>query len=251
MAYQWSWRSFDDVSTDGVSTYLHNMFAGAGWSVLTALLGASLALAIGVAVGLMRVSERPLYRTLGAIYVEIFRDIPLLVQMFLWYFVFPELIPHRAGAWLKSLEYGPFYTTVVSLGLYTAARVAEQTRSAIASLPKGQMMASQALGLTRGDAYRKVVLPQAFRMMLPPLTSEMVNLMKNTSVGMTIGLLELTARARDMQESAFRVFEAFSAATLGYVAINLMIIGAFRYLERRPRLKLKNRTTPSAKEALS
>lgn len=251
MSYQWSWSSFDSVSTDGVSTYLHNMFVGAGLSVLTAVLGAFLALAIGIAVGLMRVSERSLYRTIGAIYVEIFRDIPLLVQMFLWYFVFPELIPNSAGAWLKSLQYGALYTTVISLGLYTAARVAEQTRSAISSLPRGQMMASQALGLTRVQAYRKVVLPQAFRMMLPPLTSEMVNLMKNTSVGMTIGLLELTARARDMQESSFRVFEAFSAATLGYIAINLAIIGVFRYVSRRPQRAPKQNTRSSPKEALS
>jgi glutamate/aspartate transport system permease protein len=230
MWYPWSWTSFDEVSTDGVATYLHNMITGAGWSVLSALFAAAIAFAIGISIGLMRVSARAPYRIVGAAYVEIFRDIPLLVQIFLWYFVFPELLSHRAGAWLKSLEYAPFLTTIIALGFYTAARIAELTQSAISSLPPSQIMAGLALGLTRGQSFGAIVLPQALRTMLPPLTSEMVNLMKNTSIGMTIGLFELTARARDMQESSFRVFEAFSAATIGYLLINLVVIGMARWL---------------------
>lgn len=230
MNYQWTWSAFYDVSGDGISTYAHNLLCGAGWTVATALISAVIALSVGVAVGLLRVSTNRLRQLTGAIYVELFRDIPLLVQIFIWYFVVPELVPRALGTWIKALEYGPFVTATISIGLYTAARVAEQTRAAIAALPKGQLMAGLALGLTRAQIFRLIVLPQAFRLLIPPLTSELVNLVKNTSIGMTIGLMELTARAREMQEATFHTFEAFSAATAGYLLINLVLIGSIRVL---------------------
>jgi glutamate/aspartate transport system permease protein len=228
MNYQWSWSAFNDVASDGISTYAHNLLCGAGWTVATALVAAVIALVVGVVVGLLRVSTNRFRQNAGAVYVELFRDIPLLVQIFIWYFVVPELLPHALGTWIKALEYGSFVTASLSIGFYTAARVAEQTRAAITAMPKGQLMAGLALGLTRTEVFRLIILPQAFRMMIPPLTSELVNLVKNTSIGMTIGLMELTARAREMQETTFHTFEAFSAATAGYLLINLVLIGAIR-----------------------
>jgi len=239
MNYHWDWAVFYDISADGTSTYLQNMFAGMGWTIATAIVSTILALAIGVVVGLMRVSQSRSIRALGAAYVEVFRDIPLLVQMFVWFFVVPELLPNAIGTWIKGLTYGAFITAALSLGLYAAARVAEQTRAAIQALPNGQLMAALALGLKRSTAFHTVILPQALRIIVPPLTSEIVNIVKNTSLGMTIGMMELTARAREMQESSFHTFEAFLAATAGYLAINLVIISVIRLSERRLRKSKK------------
>ena len=116
--------------------------------------------------------------------------------MFLWYFVLPEVVPTRFGDAIKQLPDAPFYTAVVCLGFFTASRVAEQVRAGIQSLPRGQNMAGTAMGLTQFQAYRYVILPQALRIILPPLTSEFMNIIKNSSVALTIGLLELTGRAR-------------------------------------------------------
>ena len=168
---------------------------------------------------------------LGDVYVELFRNIPLLVQMFLWYFVLPEMVPTAFGIWLKQLPNASFYTAVVALGLYMSARVAEQVRAGILSLPRGQRQAALALGLTLPQTYVYVLLPMAYRLILPPLTSEFLNIIKNSAVALTIGLMELTARARSMQEFSFQVFEAFTAATVIYIVINITVTAAMR----RPR----------------
>jgi glutamate/aspartate transport system permease protein len=170
---------------------------------------------------------------LGEAYVELFRDIPLLVQMFLWYFVLPELLPVSLGDWLKQLPDASFYTAVVALGFYTSARVAEQVRAGITSLARGQRFAALALGLTLPQAYGYVLLPMAYRIILPPLTSEFLNVIKNSAVALTIGLMELTARARAMQEMSFQVFEAFTAATIIYIIINIAVTFGMRWVEQR------------------
>ena len=111
----------------------------------------------------------------GNVYVELFRDVPLLVQMFLWYFVVPEIVPHAFGTWLKQLPNASFYTAVVALGLYMSARVAEQVRAGILSLPRGQRQAALALGLTLPQTYAYVLMPMTYRIIMPPLTSEPVS----------------------------------------------------------------------------
>jgi glutamate/aspartate transport system permease protein len=176
--------------------------------------------------------------TVCAGYVEVFRNIPLLVQMFLWYFVLPELLPRSLGDWMKQIPppWGSYFPAVLCLATYTSVRVAEQVRAGIQSLPRGQMLAGTALGLTRAQTYRHVILPMTFRIILPPLTSEFLNCIKNSSVSLTIGLLELTGRARAMQEFTFQVFEAFTAATVIYLLANLVIVFAMRRLEHAVRV---------------
>jgi glutamate/aspartate transport system permease protein len=158
---------------------------------------------------------------------------PLLVQLFLWFFVLPEILPRAWGLWMKQMSHAPFYTAAIGIGLFMSARVAEQLRAGINSLPRGQGLAATALGLTTFQKYRYVLLPMAFRIILPPLTSEFLNTIKNTSVAITIGLIELTGEARAMQEFSFQVFEAFTAATMLYLAINIVVVTAMRFLERR------------------
>jgi len=175
---------------------------------------------------------------IGNGYVEIFRNIPLIVQMFLWFFVFPEFLPKGLGDAIKQMPppWGSYIPAVLCLGIFTSVRVAEQVRAGIQSLPRGQRLAGTAMGLTQYQTYRHVILPQAFRIILPPLTSEFMNVIKNSSVALTIGLLELTGRARAMQEFSFQVFEAFAAATVIYLLTNLVVVLGMRALERKVRV---------------
>jgi glutamate/aspartate transport system permease protein len=152
--------------------------------------------------------------------VEIFRNIPLIVQMFLWFFVFPELVPSNLGDWIKQdLPLPEFTTAVISLAFFTSARIAEQVKAGILSLPVGQKGAGLAIGFTLPQVYRYVLLPVAFRIMIPPLTSELMNIFKNSSVALTIGMLELTAVAKQMNEYTFQGFEVFTVVTILYIIV--------------------------------
>ncbi len=233
MNYNWNWGIFFEASPEGNGTYADMLLSGLMWTIVTALCAWVIAFAIGSVVGVLRTLPSRAAQAVGNAYVELFRNIPLLVQMFLWYFVLPETLPESWGTWLKQLPNAPFYTAVVCLGFFTASRVAEQVRAGIQALPRGQRMAGTALGLTTAQTYRYVLLPNAYRIILPPLTSEFLNNLKNTSVALTIGLLELTARARAMQEFSFQVFEAFTAATVIYIVINLLVVTVAGVIERR------------------
>jgi glutamate/aspartate transport system permease protein len=233
MSYHWNWGIFFQLSPDGTYTYAQLLLFGAGWTLATALLAWAIALTVGTFIGVLRTSPSLWLVRIGNAYVELFRNIPLLVQMFLWYFVLPEAVPEAIGDWLKQLHNASFYNAVVCLGLYTSARVAEQVKAGILSLRGGQRMAGLAIGLTLPQTYRYVLLPMAFRVILPPLTSEFLNIIKNSSVALTIGLIELTAAARSMSEFSFQVFEAFTGATLIYIVINIVVVNGMQWLERR------------------
>lgn len=233
MSYNWNWGIFWEMSPEGTGTYFDMLLSGLRWTIATALIAWIIALVIGAIVGVVRTLPSKTANTVATAYVEVFRNIPILVQLFLWYFVLPELLPKAAGTWLKQLPNAAFWTAAFGIGFYMSARVAEQVRAGIGALPRGQAMAGKALGLTTAQTYRYVLLPMAFRIILPPLTSEFLNTIKNTSVALTIGLLELTGRARSMQEFSFQVFEAFTAATVLYLALNAVVVIAMRLVERR------------------
>jgi len=232
VSYHWHWAILWETSPDGIHSYLQTLLVGAGWTLATALAAWMLALALGSVVGVMRTTPYRRLARLGQAYVELFRNVPLLVQMFLWYFVLPEVVPAAFGTWLKQMPDASFWTALTALGFYTSARVAEQVRAGILSLPRGQRLAALALGLSLPQAYVHVLLPMGYRIILPPLTSEFLNIIKNSAVALTIGLMELTARARSMQEFSFQVFEAFTVATVIYIAINIAVTFSMRRLER-------------------
>jgi glutamate/aspartate transport system permease protein len=236
--YNWHWRVLLETEPGGTGTYLHYLIVGLGWTLATALAAWVIALTIGAFIGTVRTTPVRWAVRLGNLYVEIFRNIPLIVQMFLWFFVVPELLPQQLGDWIKQMPppWSSYIPAVLCLGIFTSVRVAEQVRAGINSLPRGQRMAGTAMGLTQFQAYRYVILPQAFRIILPPLTSEFMNVIKNSSVALTIGLLELTGRARAMQEFSFRVFEAFTAATVIYLLTNLLVVLLMRMLEKKVRV---------------
>ena len=238
MQYNWHWRVLLEAEPGGTGTYLQYLIVGLGWTLVTALAAWVIALTVGAIVGTLRTTPLKWAVRLGNLYVEIFRNVPLIVQMFLWFFVVPELLPQALGDWIKQMPppWSSYLPAVLCLGIFTSVRVAEQVRAGINSLPRGQRFAGTAMGLTEAQTYRFVILPQAFRIILPPLTSEFMNVIKNSSVALTIGLLELTGRARAMQEFSFRVFEAFTAATVIYLLTNLLVVLLMRALEKKVRV---------------
>jgi len=233
MNYNWNWGIFWEPSPEGAGTYFDMLLSGLNWTLATAALAWVLALILGSIIGVLRTLPSKPANRFATAYVEFFRNIPILVQLFLWFFVLPELLPQAAGLWLKQLPNAAFWTAAVGIGFYMSARVAEQLRAGINALPRGQSMAARALGLTTAQTYIYVLLPMAYRIILPPLTSEFLNTIKNTAVALTIGLLELTGRARSMQEFSFQVFEAFTAATILYLLVNAVVVVVMRFIERR------------------
>lgn len=213
--------------------YLEWLLSGLGWTLALAFFGWWIAFAIGVLVGVGRTSKNTFVSAISRIYVEIFRNIPVLVQMFLWYFVLPELLPSAIGTWIKQLPppWGAFFPALLCLGIYTAARVAEQVRAGIEALPQGQEEAAAALGLGPLDTRRFVIVPQALRLIIPSLTSEVMGIYKNTSVALTIGLLELTAQARQISENTFQTFGAFASATIIYLLLALVAYRLMLWIE--------------------
>jgi glutamate/aspartate transport system permease protein len=236
--YNWHWKVLLEMEPGGTGSYLQYLLVGLLWTLATALAAWVIALAIGAVVGTLRTTSVKWVVRLGDLYVEIFRNIPLIVQMFLWFFVVPELLPTAIGDWIKQMPppWSSYIPAVLCLALFTSVRIAEQLRAGINSLPRGQRMAGTATGFTQAQTYRYVILPQAFRIILPPLTSEFMNIVKNSSIASTIGLLEVMGRARAMQEFSFRTFEAFTAATVIYLLTNLVVVLAMRALEKKVRV---------------
>ena len=220
--YNWNWLIFFEEVATGDEKYYQWILLGLGWTIATSLCAWVIALILGVAIGVIRTLPNKVLVLLGDSYVELFRNIPLIVQMFLWFFVLPELVPQNLGDWIKQdLPLPEFSTAVISLAFFTSARIAEQVKAGILSLPIGQKGAGLAIGFTLPQVYRYVLLPVAFRIMIPPLTSELMNIFKNSSVALTIGMLELTAVAKQMNEYTFQGFEVFTVVTILYVIVAL------------------------------
>jgi glutamate/aspartate transport system permease protein len=237
MNYHWNWGIFLDQVKGGDETYLDWLLTGFGWTVAVSLSAWVIALSLGILVGVLRtVPSKPLV-TAATAWVELFRNIPLLVQMFLWFFVVPELLPAEWGLWVKQdMPAKEFFTATICLGLFTSSRVAEQVRAGIQALPRGQLMAGLAMGLTLPQTYRYVLLPTALRMVVPPLTSEFMNVFKNSSVAFAIGVMELTFQARQMQEDSEQGIETFLAVTLLYFICAFTANRVMAIIEARTRI---------------
>jgi glutamate/aspartate transport system permease protein len=234
LAYNWNWGVFFQETPDGDNQYWELLVEGLQWTLAVSAVAWVIAMFLGAVVGTIRTTDRPWLVRLGNAWVELFRNIPLLVQMFLWYFVIPEFVP-PLKRWMIATDpvYAQFLAAVLCLGLFTSARIAEQVRAGIQSLSRGQRFAGMAVGLTQPQVYRYVLLPMAFRIIIPPLTSETMNLIKNSSIALTIGLAELTFRAREIGEYTFNFFEAFTAATIIYVVIAMTANRVMALVERR------------------
>lgn len=237
MNYHWNWGIFGEQVKSGDETYLDWLLTGLGWTLAVSLTAWVLALSIGIAVGALRTTPSRLLVALGTAWVELFRNVPLLVQMFLWFFVVPEFLPRDWSLWVKQeMPAKEFVTAALCLGFFTSARVAEQLRAGITSLPRGQRDAALALGFSLPQAYRHVILPQALRIVIPPLTSEFMNVFKNSSVAFAIGVMELTFQARQMQEDSEQGIETYLAVTLLYFICAFTANRGMAWIEARTRV---------------
>jgi glutamate/aspartate transport system permease protein len=238
MGYHWNWRVFLSPTASGDTTYLGWLLQGLQWTVLLSLSAWVVALGLGTIFGVLRTVPGRWARLVGAAWVECFRNVPLLVQLFVWYFVAAEFLPRTWGDAVKQADplLQQFAAAWLCLGTFTSARIAEQVRSGIQSLPPGQRNAALALGLTLPQAYRHVMLPMAFRLILPPLTSEFLNIFKNSAVASTIGLIELSRQSQQLVDYTAQPYEAFLAVTLLYLLLNVGSMLLMRRIEARARV---------------
>jgi glutamate/aspartate transport system permease protein len=236
MNYNWNWGIFLAQVPTGETTYLGWLLSGLQMTVMLSLSAWVLALALGSIVGVLRTVPGKWLAGLATAYVELFRNIPLLVQLFIWYFVLPEILPGGTAFKQVNPVAQQFLASMVCLAFFTSARVAEQVRAGINSLPRGQKNAGLALGFTLPQTYRHVMVPMAFRIIVPPLTSEFLNIFKNSAVCSTIGLLELAAQGRQLVDYTAQAYESFIAVTVLYLLINVVVMAIMRMVERRTRV---------------
>ncbi len=215
--------------TGGGQNYLEWMMRAWGWTLAVSAISLAIALVVGILVGILRTLPSRGIAFFGEAWTELFRNIPLIVQLFLWYHVFPRLIPPLA-------QVPSFVLVVVGLGFFTSARIAEQVKAGINSLPRGQRYAGLAIGLTLPQTYRYVLLPTALRIIIPPLTSESMNIVKNSSVAFAVSISELIFFAQQASEETSRTAEIYLAVTVLYFVSAFSINRAAALLERRARV---------------
>ena len=218
--------SFFLKDTGGDETYLHWMMTAWGWTLSVAALSLVVALVVGSIMGILRTTPSKTLVFIGNAWTELFRNVPLLVQIFLWYHVIPSIF--------LSLRAVPSFVLVVfALGFYTSSRISEQLKAGIRSLSQGQRYAGLAMGLTLPQTYRYVLLPMAYRIIIPPLTSESMNIVKNTSVAFAVSIAELTMFALQAGEETSRNIEIYIAVTALYFVSAFGVNRVARFIEVR------------------
>ncbi len=236
----WDWQVFCKETTSGDVvpscfgrggdiTYLDWILSAWGWTLSVAVLALVVAMTVGSLMGILRTVPDKRLVFIGNAWTELFRNIPLLVQIFLWYHVIPSIFLVLRGV-------PSFVLVVVALGFFTSARISEQVKAGIESLPRGQRYAGLAVGLTLPQTYRYVLLPMAFRIVIPPLTSESMNIVKNSSVAFAVSIAELTMFAMQAGEETSRNVEMYLAVTLLYFVSAFTINRLMQGVENRVRV---------------
>lgn len=239
MNYSWNWSVLFQSTGVGDSTYLQWVLIGLGWLLVIALVAWSIAMVLGSILGIMRTLPSKTARTIGTAYVTLFRNVPLLIQLFIWFYVVPNFLPGPVKDWWMnglSSNASALISASVGLGLFTAARVCEQVRTGIEALPRGQINAGYAMGFSTAQLYRYVILPQSFRTILPPLSSELTNCVKNTSVASLVGVAEIISQMKTISEYTQNTIEIYTFVTLIFIVINVCLILLMTLLEHRLRV---------------
>lgn len=227
-----------DLSTVLSGEYLTWFALGVATTLALTCAAWCLGMAVGLLLTLIRmVPFRPL-EWLVALYVEYHRNVPLLVQILVWYFGVSQLLPRGMRVWINA-NHGEFLLAAIALGLANAAYVSEDLRSGIRSIPRTQYEAARSIGFGYIATMRWVILPQALRIVIPPLINQTLLLFKNTSLAMAIGVGELTYRTREVDSYTFKTFEAFAVATVIYLLISFAIMALGDYSNRRLKLELR------------
>lgn len=181
-----------------------------------------LAIPIGIIFGMGRISRNPVFRLISSIYVEVMRGVPLLVLLIWIFFVLGQF-----------LKLGSYWGSIIGLAIFTGAFIAEIVRSGIQSVPKGQMEAARSSGMTYWQAMRLIILPQAFRRVLPPLASQFIMLIKDSSLISVIGATELTLAAKNLVSTTLRSIEIWTFVGLLYFVMTFTLSMIIRVIERR------------------
>jgi len=202
------------------------MMSAWGWTMLVSVLALVVALVVGSLIGILRTTPSKTLVFIGDAWTELFRNVPLLVQLFIWYHVIPQMVP--------ALQAIPgLVLAVFGLGFFTSARIAEQVRAGIMALPKGQRYAGLAMGLTLPQTYRYVLLPMAFRIVIPPITSESMNIIKNSSVTFAVQISELIFFALQSSEETSRPTTIYLAVTVLYFISAFAVNRVMAVVEKR------------------
>jgi glutamate/aspartate transport system permease protein len=206
---------------------------------LTIQLGALawvIALSLGILFGTFRSVRFWPLRILGVLYVEVFRNIPFLVQLFFWFYAGPMLLGKTLQFKINQISGLNYYIAIFGLGLYTASRVAEHVRAGFASIGHGQYDAVLSTGMTHLQMYWYVMIPHALRLIIPPLTTEFLTIFKNSAVAMTIGVAETTFMSYKIDEQTFHGLEATTGAMAIYLALGMTVVKLMDLIESRFRI---------------
>ncbi len=232
--YRFDWA----VVTSG--KYSEWLVSGIQVTLKLSAVSIALSFLLGLVIAMMRMSTVRPVRWFAHGYLEFFRNTPLLVQIFFWYFGSYKVLPQSVNDWLVARDF-EFASAVIALTIYTSAFIAEDIRSGVRSIPKEQMEAARSSGFSYVRSMRYIILPQAVRLTIPPLVNQFLNLMKNSSLAMTIGVMELTYQARQVEAYTFKGFEAFTAATIVYLALSFLITGLMTLYNKRILQPLRGR----------
>jgi polar amino acid transport system permease protein len=234
LKYQFDWA----IVLSG--KYFDWLVSGVKVTIQLSAMSIALSFLLGLIIAVMRMSNVRPVRWFAHGYLEFFRNTPLLVQIFFWYFGSYKILPTAVNNWLVSTNF-EFASAVIALTIYTSAFIAEDIRSGVLSIPKEQMEAARSSGFSYIRSMQYIILPQAVRITIPPLIGQFLNLVKNSSLAMTIGVAELTYQARQVESYTFKGFEAFTAATVVYLAMSIIITIAVTWYSKTILSPLKAR----------
>ena len=234
LKYQFDWA----VVLSG--KYFDWLVSGVKVTIQLSAMSIAFSFLIGLVIAVMRMSNVRPIRWFAHGYLEFFRNTPLLVQIFFWYFGSYKILPTAVNDWLVSTNF-EFGSAVIALTIYTSAFIAEDIRSGVLSIPKEQMEAARSSGFSYIRSMQFIILPQAVRITVPPLINQFLNLVKNSSLAMTIGVAELTYQARQVESYTFKGFEAFTAATVVYLSMSIIITIAVTWYSKTILSPLKAR----------
>ena len=209
--------------------YAPAFLVGFGYTLLASFIALCFSLVIGTLLAIFQLSHTKITRIIARIYVEFFRNIPLLIIVMFFYVALPTVLP--------SFHISGFYAGVIGLTIYTSAFIAETVRSGIQTVPTGQMEAGLSSGFTYSQTMRYIILPQAFKIVIPPLGSQFINLVKNSSVLAIVAGLDLMYQGDLIANATFATFDTYIIVGFLYLVITLPVSYAMRYLERRLEMK--------------
>src|SRR4030065_2705985 len=212
------------------------MLQGIWLTLQLGLLAWIIALFLGVFLGSVRAAPWKLLRRVSTIYVEIFRNVPFLVQLFFWFYAGPMIFGKTLQFKINAISGLNYYAAIAGLGLYTASRVAEHVRAGFASIGQGQYQAALSTGMTQWQKYWYIMIPHALRLILPPLTTEFLTIFKNSSVAMTIGVAQTTFLSYKIDSDTFHGLEATTGAMFVYLVLGMVVVKTMGYIE--PKLRI-------------